>query len=194
MFGYARGDPAMTAIPARLGTEPAVRRLPRYLPVAPATGRCQAVAATIVRMKDWSRTTLRERILHLAKLVGVKSQNELGRLAGIESGPMSRLARKKVAGGSLQLLNRLSAATKVSIAWLAYGQGQPGDKGETQDDRYSSRLPLIAWARAHQVSEPVIAAFASEEVTGPDPGMEYWEERLAFWVLKNVELQAMVKK
>lgn len=75
-------------------------------------------------MRDWSTSSLGERIRHLCLLRGV-GQNDLAKRAGIKSGPMSRLATKRArAGGSVA---RIADAAPCSIWWLAIGRGQPDD-------------------------------------------------------------------
>jgi len=113
------------------------------LPSCSTLGKCcQAVAvdacATEVQhylvapRKDWRKSTLGERIKHVADMRGV-SLNKLGALAGIASGPMSRLSRKdEQIAASPETLVKLADAAAVNLTWLANGVG-PIERAAAKD-------------------------------------------------------------
>jgi transcriptional regulator with XRE-family HTH domain len=73
---------------------------------------------------SWENSTLGQRIVHICALRGI-SLSELGRRAGMESGPMSRLAHKdETMGGSPEVLVKLADASEVSLEWLICGRGR----------------------------------------------------------------------
>ena len=100
--------------------------------------------------RDWTKSTLGERIEFLWNLRGV-TQNELGKRAGLKSGSISRLANKTApVAGSLDSVRQLADAWDVPLEWLAYGRRSPfdvlGGEGETADP-VPERATVIAMAR-----------------------------------------------
>lgn len=77
--------------------------------------------------RSWEGSTYGERVRHLAEMRGL-SLNQLAALAGLPSGTISRLARHGApVPDHARPLQALSETGQVSLAWLAFGQGQPDD-------------------------------------------------------------------
>jgi transcriptional regulator with XRE-family HTH domain len=73
--------------------------------------------------KDWTTTSLGERVEHVCKLRGW-SLNKLGEEAGLASGVMSRLARREATtAGAPDTLARVADAGGVNVLWLMLGRG-----------------------------------------------------------------------
>lgn len=91
-------------------------------PVA-GDARAAKVKHRAVTRTDWSGSSLGERIAHACKLRGW-SLNKLGEVAGIASGPVSRLSRRQeTTAGSPETLIKLADAAGVNAEWMIYGRG-----------------------------------------------------------------------
>ena len=72
---------------------------------------------------DWTTSSLGERMEHICWLRGL-SQNDLGKLAGVDSGVISRLVQQAGrTGGHPKTLARVARAGRVNLAWLIVGEG-----------------------------------------------------------------------
>lgn len=73
--------------------------------------------------KDWTKTSLGERVEHICQLRGW-SLNKLGEEAGLASGVMSRLARREATvAGAPDTLAKVADAGGVNVLWLMLGRG-----------------------------------------------------------------------
>lgn len=110
--------------------------------------------------KDWSKSSVGERIAYLTELRGV-TLNELGRRAvpPIASGPMSRLSRNPLRdGGASNTIRRLADAWEVEFAWLAFGLGDV--------EKAVTSVPVVASGLAHLEEQFPNLAEASRELRG----------------------------
>ncbi len=126
--------------------------------------------------RDWSDSTLADRVSYLLEALAV-GQNELGRRAGLEPGPMSRLANKALkVGGAPESLGAIATAAGCSFAWLALGEGQPFDQLVTADESVIHAGLCRALEVASATMNPRTLAYARAvgswwEV---DPGFRFW--------------------
>ena len=97
--------------------------------------------------KDWTTTTLEERINFLREVRGDVSLNVLGERAGIASGPMSRLTKRP--RPSAAKLGAIARAWRADLGWLASGTG-PAPVAQALDlaDRYPNRAEAARLAMA----------------------------------------------
>jgi transcriptional regulator with XRE-family HTH domain len=76
--------------------------------------------------RDWTLTTLGERVRYLAEREGV-SVAKLGERAGLNRAAMSRLSRdtSPVVRRSSETIDKLARAWNAPTEWLIYGRGDP---------------------------------------------------------------------
>jgi transcriptional regulator with XRE-family HTH domain len=132
-----------------------------------------------VRVRDWTTSTLGERVKHMGELRGV-TLNKLGEKAGIKSGPMSRLSRMGVrTGGYPATLQRLAFAWEIDLDWLVDGRGTPEKPRPVKDERSPNRARAIEIARAGGMAPEVIDRIAREAVDyAQDPPILWWLKRM----------------
>ncbi len=133
-------------------------------------------------MPDWSRTTLRERLDHVAAVRGV-SQNKLAERAGISSGEISRLAHRP--RPSAKRLAQIAKAWDVSLDWLTSGDGAPFVVPRSKD-RYPNRGVAAEISRAGGVSQAAV-----ESVLGDDIGDD---DRSVLWWIHRMELREVMQR
>jgi transcriptional regulator with XRE-family HTH domain len=132
-------------------------------------------------LKEWSASSLGERIRHMAELRAV-SLNALGRRAGIDSGPMSRLSRRG-STAALDTLRKLADAWEFHFEWLAFGRGQPEGPGAPtnalQPVRYTHRFEAARIARDGGVPLDAIESVCMDRLDPRvDPPVLWWLDRM----------------
>ncbi len=114
--------------------------------------------------RDWSKTTVGERVEHLCELRGI-GQNELGNVAGLKSGHMSKLANNKniIARTTSATLRKIADAMNVELEWLTFGRG-PIEAPPAAGTPALRRSPmwLLEFPKAIAV-EPLIPAYVWEK-------------------------------
>jgi hypothetical protein len=135
-----------------------------------------------VVMRDWSTSTLGERIHHMCT-VRETTLNKLGEKAGIKSGPMSRLGRKTVrVAGAPETLQRLAHAWDFDLDWLVDGRGNPEKLRAASADRYPNRAAAIEIARMGGMPSAVLDR-ASAEV------LDLYQDAPILWWIRRLILQ-----
>ena len=137
-------------------------------------------------VRDWTSSTLKERLDHVRELSGGISQNRLGAEAGIEGGPMSKLMTRP--RPSAEKLAAIATRWGVSLLWLTTGTGQPRDDEPTParevvlDPRYPERSAAIAAVVALGATEDDAQRWADEAAVAldseEDPERGWWVRRM----------------
>lgn len=146
--------------------------------------------------RDWTATTLGERVRYLAERNNV-SVSALGVPAGLNRAAMSRLANdkspevKRFSG----TIDRLAQAWNVSVEWLTYGRGQPEQAGaEKPSDPFPHRaraceIALEGGIEPEAVHE--VAELSEEQVRGL---LGQKQDGSILWWLHQIESRALVMR
>lgn len=128
--------------------------------------------------RDWTSTTLGERVRWLAEHEGV-SLNKLGERAGLRSSVMSRLSRDSgEVHRSPETLDKLAGAWSVSVEWLTYGRGQP-EQTVPRDDRYPHRAEAARIALDGGLEQEAVIEVLEEQIElERDPSILWWLHRI----------------
>jgi hypothetical protein len=126
---------------------------------------------------DWTETTLAERIRYVRDVVLKVGQNELGKLAGIESGPMSRYATRNKSA-TPELLAQMADGWGVSYEWLALGRGQPHDLRPGGRSPHPNLEIAIAYHAGRFAPEVVAEVRSMSLKRDNDPPPETWANAL----------------
>jgi transcriptional regulator with XRE-family HTH domain len=147
--------------------------------------------------RDWTATTLGERVRYLAERNNV-SVSALGVPAGLNRAAMSRLANDKSSevkrfSGTI---DRLAQAWNVAPEWLFYGRGQPEQAGEEKPaDPFPHRaraceIALDGGIEPEAVRE--VAELSVEQVRAllaQHPGQP--EDASILWWLRQIEMRGI---
>ena len=147
--------------------------------------------------RDWTATTLGERVRYLAERNNV-SVSALGVPAGLNRAAMSRLANDKSSevkrfSGTI---DRLAQAWNAAPEWLFYGRGQPEQAGaEKPADPFPHRaraceIALDGGIEPEAVRE--VAEFTVEQVRAllaQHPGQP--EDASILWWLRQIEMRGI---
>jgi transcriptional regulator with XRE-family HTH domain len=144
---------------------------------------------------DWS--TLRGRVRWVIDTERVKSAKWWSEQAGQSRGYVGRMTREDLSP-TVDTLEKMAEVADVPLAWLRYGEGQPGVQIEgvklDPEDPYPTRGPVIAMAIKEGVPEGAIAALLAERKYGGDPGEEYWRKRLREQILEAKQLRRLLDR
>ena len=146
--------------------------------------------------KDWTQAPLSERVLHLCKLFDV-GQNALGAKAGIESGPMSRLAHDKrtTSKRAPETLRKLADAWDVHVEWLAFGRGpvlRDATPAPTRATELDPTDPADRWQAAQATARGSRDDLERDGVTVED-GITQVEQHQAWSKLPDATALGMVR-
>jgi transcriptional regulator with XRE-family HTH domain len=128
--------------------------------------------------RDWTGTTLGERVRWMAEHEGV-SLNKLGERAGLKSGAMSRLSRDSgEVHRSPETLAKLADAWSYSVEWLTYGRGQPR-AAVARDERYPHRAEAARIALDGGLEPAAVNEVLDEQLDlERDPSILWWLHRI----------------
>lgn len=146
--------------------------------------------AAVSGVRDWTTSSLGERVLHAASLRGW-GINQFGEKSGLTGGPVSRLSRRTERyAGAPETLLRLAIAASVSPQWLAFGLGQPEEPSlpGSPADRYPNRATAAAIARQGGVGEAAVQSVVEEAFAlEADPPVLWWIDRMR---LREAEMRS----
>jgi transcriptional regulator with XRE-family HTH domain len=128
--------------------------------------------------RDWTGTTLGERVRFLAEREGV-SLNKLGKRAGLSSSVISRLSHDSgPLHRSPETLDKLAGAWAVSVEWLIYGRGQP-EQAPRPADRYPHRADACRIALDGGLEPEAVREVLAEQIElDRDPSILWWLHRI----------------
>ncbi|KYG11244.1 hypothetical protein BE21_08235 [Sorangium cellulosum] len=149
--------------------------------------------------RDWTRTTLGDRVQYLAEREGV-SLNKLGARAGLGSGAVSRLSRDHgPLNRSPETLDKLARACGVSVEWLTYGRGDPGLRGVPEPpEPFPHRSQACEIARDGGLDEEAVReveALPKQEVRAIlGPRWAHVADPPVLWWLRQIESRVVLHR